>query len=146
MANFAELDQNNKVINVVVVGNDIPTSNGPLGENDMHPDGEAWCVQFFKGGIWKQTSWSGKFRKQLAGKDSTYDPINDIFIKPKPFESWSLDSNFDWKAPIIEPTIGPDNNVLNYFLSGKKIYKNGLILIVLIQNGYGMELLGNSNS
>jgi hypothetical protein len=120
MANFAELDQNNKVINVVVVGNDIPTSNGPLGENDMHPDGEAWCVQFFKGGIWKQTSWSGKFRKQLAGKDSTYDPINDIFIKPKPFESWSLDSNFDWKAPIIEPVIGPDNTSLKYFPEWKE--------------------------
>lgn len=120
MANFAELDQNNKVINVVVVGNDIPTSNGPLGENDMHPDGESWCVQFFKGGIWKQTSWSGKFRKQLAGKDYTYDSINNVFIKPKPFESWSLDSNFDWKAPIIEPVVGPDNTSLKYFPEWKE--------------------------
>jgi hypothetical protein len=31
MAHFAKLDENNVVEKVVVVGNDIPTSNGPLG-------------------------------------------------------------------------------------------------------------------
>ena len=39
MAHFAELDDNNKVKRVVVVGNDIATAAGPLGENDMHVDG-----------------------------------------------------------------------------------------------------------
>jgi hypothetical protein len=24
----------------------------------MHPDGELWCRTFFKGGVWKQTSYS----------------------------------------------------------------------------------------
>tara|TARA_R110001606_G_scaffold325507_1_gene472176 strand:+ start:171 stop:344 length:174 start_codon:yes stop_codon:yes gene_type:complete len=53
MAHFAELDENNTVLRVVVVGNDINTSSGPLGDNDMHVDGETWCINFFKGGIWK---------------------------------------------------------------------------------------------
>ena len=35
---------------VVVVGDDIPTAAGPLGENPMHVDGETWCVNFFKVG------------------------------------------------------------------------------------------------
>ena len=30
---------------VNVVDNNLPTSDGPLGENDMHPDGEAWIVR-----------------------------------------------------------------------------------------------------
>ena len=32
MAHFAELDENNIVKRVVVVGNDVPTADGPLGE------------------------------------------------------------------------------------------------------------------
>ena len=31
---------------VVVVSNDIETSNGRLGDNDMHVDGETWCQNF----------------------------------------------------------------------------------------------------
>ena len=54
MAHFAELDENNVVKRVVVIGNDVPTADGPLGDNDMHPDGEAYCNKLF-GGTWKQT-------------------------------------------------------------------------------------------
>ena len=43
MAHFAELDENNVVKRVVVIGNDVPTADGPLGDNDMHHDGEAYC-------------------------------------------------------------------------------------------------------
>ena len=57
MAHFAELDKGNVVKRVIVVGNDVPTVAGPLGENDMHVDGETWCQNFFKGGNWKQTSY-----------------------------------------------------------------------------------------
>ena len=39
MAHFAELDENNIVLRVVVVSNDIETAAGSLGENDMHIDG-----------------------------------------------------------------------------------------------------------
>ena len=105
MAHFAELDANNVVQRVVVVGNDITTANGPLGENDKHVDGESWCINFFKGGIWKQTSYNGNFRKQYAGIGYTFDFAKDKFIAPQPFPSWSLDSNDDWQAPVAYPTV-----------------------------------------
>ena len=60
MAHFAELDSNNKVLRVIVVGNDIAANGGTLEDNDMHVDGETWCINFFKGGIWKQTSYHSR--------------------------------------------------------------------------------------
>jgi len=104
MAHFAELDGNNIVTRVVVVGNDVTTAAGPLGENDMHVDGETWCVNFFKGGNWKQTSYNHNFRKQYCGKGSTYDAAKDKFISPQPYDSWALDGNDDWQAPVTYPT------------------------------------------
>jgi hypothetical protein len=115
MAHFAELkvmtdptgftsDSHQVVQRVVVVGNDISTAAGPLGANDMHVDGETWCVNFFKGGIWKQTSYNHNFRKQYCGKGFVYDPVKDKFLAPQPYQSWSLDGNDDWQAPVTYPT------------------------------------------
>jgi hypothetical protein len=112
MAHFAELkamtdptgftsDSHQVVQRVVVVGNDCVPS-------DMHPDGETWCVNFFRGGIWKQTSYNHNFRKQYAGKGYVYDPIKDKFLTPQPFASWSLDDNDDWQAPNARPSITDD--------------------------------------
>ena len=119
MAHFAELktkvdptgfttDTHQVVERVVVVGNDIDTAAGPLGENDMHQDGETWCINFFNGGIWKQTSYNHNFRKQYAGIGMVYDPVKDKFLAQQPFASWSLDDNDDWQAPITHPTITDD--------------------------------------
>jgi len=130
MAHFAELkskvdptgfttDTYQIVERVIVVGNDISTANGPLGENDMHVDGETWCQNFFKGGIWKQTSYNNNFRKQYAGIGYRYDSTKDKFISPQPLASWSLDANDDWQAPITYPTIindGADPSVWNYII------------------------------
>ena len=104
MAHFAELDGNNVVTRVVVVGNDISTAAGPLGNNDMHVDGETWCINFFKGGTWKQTSYNHNFRKQYPVKGYSYDFAKDKFICPQPYASWSLDGNDDWQAPVTYPT------------------------------------------
>jgi hypothetical protein len=114
MAHFAEIEQKTDptgfttdthwvVKRVVVVDNGISTSNGPLVDNDMHEDGETWCNTWFKGGHWKQTSYSGKFRGKYAGVGYVYDSVNDVFIQPQPFASWTLDSNFKWQAPVAQP-------------------------------------------
>jgi len=104
MAHFAELDNNNIVTRVVVVGNDVSTAAGPLGSNNMHVDGETWCKNFMKGGTWKQTSYNNNFRKQYAGKGYTFDAAKDKFISPQPHDSWALDGNDDWQAPVTHPT------------------------------------------
>ena len=104
MAHFAELDENNIVKRVVVVGNDIPANGGTLEDNDMHVDGETWCQNFFKGGTWKQTSYNHNFRKQYAGPGFKYDSTKDKFIAPQPYGSWTLNSDDDWEAPITRPS------------------------------------------
>ncbi len=119
MAHFAELDGNNIVKRVVVVGNDVTTAAGPLGNNDMHVDGETWCVNFFKGGTWKQTSYNNNFRKQYAGKGYTFDAAKDKFISPQPHASWSLDGNDDWQAPVTYPT-DTEDKVISWDEAGQK--------------------------
>jgi hypothetical protein len=104
MAHFAEIDDNNIVTRVVVIGNDIPANGGTLEDNDMHIDGEKFCIKLFKGGVWKQTSYNSNFRKQYAGIGSTYDSVKDKFISPQPYNSWALDANDDWQAPVTYPT------------------------------------------
>ena len=115
MAHFAELkvmtdptgftsDSHQVVQRVVVVANDVVPS-------DMHVDGETWCVNFFKGGIWKQTSYNNNFRKQYAGIGYVYNSTKDKFLAPQPYASWSLDSNDDWLAPITYPTITEEGDV-----------------------------------
>ncbi len=119
MAHFAELkskvdptgftsDTQLVVERVVVVGNDIPANGGTLLGNDMHVDGETWCINFFKGGTWKQTSYNQNFRKAYAGPGMVYDSTKDKFIEAQPFASWTLDSNDDWQAPIAYPTVIDD--------------------------------------
>ena len=122
MAHFAELelktdptgftsDTHQIVKRVVVVGNDVSTAAGPLGENDMHVDGETWCQNFFKGGTWKQTSYNNNFRKQYCGKGYTYDAAKDKFISPQSYASWVLDGNDDWQAPVTYPTDTTDKMI-----------------------------------
>ena len=122
MAHFAELksmidptgftsDTHQVVQRVVVVGNDIAAGGGTLGDNDMHVDGETWCANFFKGGSWKQTSYNHNFRKQYAGKGYTFDSAKDKFLTPQPYQSWSLDGNDDWQAPVTYPTDITDKRI-----------------------------------
>ena len=121
MAHFAEIKQktdkfdsskqNWVVERVIVVGNDVSTAAGPLGDNDMHVDGETWCQNFFKGGTWKQTSYNNNFRKQYAGKGYTFDAAKNKFISPQPFASWALDGSDDWQAPVTYPTDTTDKNI-----------------------------------
>tara|TARA_R100001440_G_scaffold13141_1_gene23002 strand:+ start:2818 stop:3318 length:501 start_codon:yes stop_codon:yes gene_type:complete len=116
MAHFAELESKTDptgftsdthliVKRVVVVANDIEANGGTLGDNDMHVDGETWCVNFFGGGTWKQTSYNNNFRKQYAGIGYRYDASKNKFITAQPHESWSLDGNDDWQAPITYPSV-----------------------------------------
>jgi hypothetical protein len=100
MAHFAELDSNNVVLRVIVVGNkDTADANGVEKEHI----GAAFCERLF-GGTWKQTSYNGNKRKNYAGIGYTYDYTRDAFIPPKPYNSWILvESTCQWEAPIPMP-------------------------------------------
>ena len=112
MAHFAELESKTDptgftsdthlvVKRVVVVGNDVVPS-------DEHVDGETWCINFFGGGTWKQTSYNNNFRKQYAGVGYVYNTSKNKFLLPQPYASWSLNSSDDWKAPITYPSVIDD--------------------------------------
>ena len=120
MAHFAELESKTDptgftsdtqlvVKKVIVVSNDVVPS-------DEHVDGETWCINFFKGGTWKQTSYNNNFRKQYAGIGMIYDPVKDKFLAQQPHASWSLDSSDDWQAPITHPTVTEEGDV-RYMIS-----------------------------
>jgi hypothetical protein len=68
-------------------------------------DTETWYGNF-KGQTCKRTSYNNNIRKQYAGIGFTYDAVNDVFIAPQPYPSWSLDNNFDWQPPTPMPTEG----------------------------------------
>jgi hypothetical protein len=96
MAHFAEIDDNNTVIRVLVVPNDAEDRGQDYLANDLN-----------LGGTWIQTSYNANIRKNYAGVGFTYDAERDAFIAPKPFESWLLDEETcQWKAPIEYPTDG----------------------------------------
>ena len=103
MAHFAELDENNVVKRVIVVGNaDTSDANGVEKEHI----GAAFCERLL-GGVWKQTSYNGNMRKRYAGIGFTYNAELDAFVAPKPFASWVLNNTTaDWEAPVAMPSDG----------------------------------------
>lgn len=114
MAYFAELNNTNEVVRVVVVSDDIPTSNGLLKDNPMHVDGEEWCknnipdhpdqIRSPKGVAWKQCFNDGTTRGIFPGPNCIYSPQYDIFVpfKPAGRDDWVINpSTFRW-----EPTHG----------------------------------------
>jgi hypothetical protein len=104
MAHFAKLDNDNNVLEVVVVHNDVINN---LDYPDSEPIGVQFLTDLFSYANWKQTSYNNNFRKRLAGIGGTYDPVNDVFLTPKPWDSWVLNNTtFKWEAPIPYPTDG----------------------------------------
>lgn len=104
MAHFAQIDENNNVLNVIVVDNkDILDEAGQESEEI----GKQFCKNLL-GGEWVQTSYNNSFRKRYAAIGGSYDPINDVFILPKPFSSWILNETFDWVSPLPYPEDGQD--------------------------------------
>ena len=103
MAHFAELDENNVVKRVIVVGNnDTSDAHGVEKEHI----GAAFCERLL-GGTWKQTSYNGNMRKRYAGIGFAYNAELDAFVPPKPFVSWTLNNTTaDWEAPVAKPDDG----------------------------------------
>jgi hypothetical protein len=116
MAHFAILDENNIVKNTLVVSNDVATSEekGINFLKDILKDQNL---------VIRQTSYNTRngvhikggtpFRGNYGSTGYTYDPINDVFYRPRPVDmnnvicnSWIISApTWDWKAPIPMPTL-----------------------------------------
>jgi hypothetical protein len=80
MAHFAQLDETNKIIQVIVVNNEV-IENKDFPESE--PLGIAFCQSLFgENTQWLQTSYNDNFRGVYAGVGYIYDPIKDEFISP----------------------------------------------------------------
>lgn len=94
MSHWAELDDDNRVLRVVV------------GSNDEPDEGYQWLLDNL-GGRWVKTSYNGNIRARFAGIGYTFDEARDVFIAPQPFPSWVLDEvTTEWVPPVPMPTDG----------------------------------------
>lgn len=90
MAHVAQLDENNKVIRVIVVS------------NDYEPNVEDFAKELF-GGVWMQTSYNASIRKNFASIGMFYDVALDAFIAPKCHEEAILDEiTCQWHCENVE--------------------------------------------
>ena len=115
MAHFAQLDSNNVVTQVIVVGNDDTTDANGV---EVESIGIAFCHKLLGSDTnWKQTSYNNNMRGNYAGIGMTYMEnvatlgvgSTDIFISQQPYSSWTIGvSTATWYAPIPEPTLTDD--------------------------------------
>lgn len=95
MAHFAEIDENNKVLRVLVVDN-----------TQEHRGQEFLADDCGLGGRWVQTSYNANFRGKFAGIGDIYDLTNDVFYTPEqigtPFVSDVIDVEEVTPTPALE--------------------------------------------
>jgi hypothetical protein len=104
MAHFAKLGTGNIIEQVIVVSNDIATTEqaGVDFINKLYNTRD----------VWKQTSFNRNFRKNYAGIGFKYNQERDAFIEPKPFNSWVLNEDTCiWEAPIPCPVTNTQNKI-----------------------------------
>jgi hypothetical protein len=92
VSNWAEVNNNNEVIRVVVGDN-----NDPAGD-----EGYQWLIDNL-GGTWIKTSYNKTIRKNFASIGYTYDEVRDAFIPPEPDNQIGFDEDTcTWIVPEPE--------------------------------------------
>jgi hypothetical protein len=106
MAHFAQINQNNIVVQVIVAEQDfidlgsvgdpvkwIQTSYNTRGGIHYGPDG--------------QPDGGSAVRGNYAGIGFVYEPVNDVFYPPQPYPSWTISApSWTWTAPTPYPANG----------------------------------------
>lgn len=108
MVHYAEIDDNNIVLRVIVC------------------DTREWCEQNL-GGRWVRTYYNTPGHT-FAGIGFIYYPDLDNFSPPKPYPSWILDTNtMQWNAPVPYPTDPIDPN--SYYVWNEELQQWDLVVI-----------------
>ena len=103
MAHFAQIDENNVVIQVVVIDNaDCEDDNG----NESESVGIAFCQSLFGSDTtWVQTSYNASFRNRYASIGGTWNSSLNSFVDAKPYDSWVFNqTTTDWDPPVPDPS------------------------------------------
>ncbi len=86
MSHWAEIDNNNIVLRVLV------------GDNNAPDEGQSFMESL--GGTWIKTSYNGTICKNFAGIGYTYDSVRDAFIAPEPSNATGFDEETcQWIVP-----------------------------------------------
>ena len=103
MAHFAEIDENNIVVRVLVVDNS-EENNGQFFLADTLGLGGTWIKTSYNTFGGTHTNGGNPLRKNYAGVGYSYDSYRDAFIPPKPYNSWVLNEDTClWDAPTPMP-------------------------------------------
>lgn len=124
MAHYAFINENN-IVTKVITGRD---------ESDVveFPEGISSFEELYgnmHNTVCKRTSYNTvanthteggtPFRGNYAGIGYIYDEENDVFYSPKPYDSWTLNTEtWTWQSPVPHPNDGQDyvwnENLLNW--------------------------------
>ena len=115
MPAYAQLDENNIVINVIMLNEEDETYGAAMCER---------IVQDYSL-IWKLSSENGEFRGNPAGIGYTYMEnvatlgvgSTDIFIQQQPYESWGISTTTaTWESPLgPKPILTDEEFSLNHY-------------------------------
>jgi len=111
MQYFAQLDDNNIVINVMTIDdNECRTANGTV----LEEIGIGFCKKLLGPNTkWKQTYPDESNRKRFSRVGDSYDEALDAFISPKPYPSWILnEETCKWESPIGPPELSGEISML----------------------------------
>jgi hypothetical protein len=114
MAHFAKLGAGNMVEQVIVVSNDVATTEeaGVKFINELYKTKNVWKQTSFNTEAGQHKLGGTPFRKNFAGIGFYYDEDLDAFIYPSPFPSWILNTETCiYEAPVKRPN---DNNDYNW--------------------------------
>ena len=93
MSHFAKVE--NGIVTQVIVAEEDFIATGAVGHG--------W-IQTSYNTLGNQHPEGRPLRGNYAGIGYTYDEANDVFIAPKPFDNWVLNtSNWLWEPPIAMP-------------------------------------------
>jgi hypothetical protein len=103
MAHFADVDENNIVVSVLVV----PDSEEHRGQEYLLQDlglGNRWIKTSYNTLHNQHNQGGTPLRYNFASVGFVYDEEKDAFIPPQPYPSWSLDWEVgDWFPPKPRP-------------------------------------------
>ena len=100
MAHFAQIDENNTVIQVIVAEQDVI-------DTGLFGNPSSWIQTSYNTHSGEHSQGGTPLRKNFAGIGYTYDVARDAFIAPQPYASWMLDEDTClWAAPTSMPTDG----------------------------------------
>lgn len=97
MSHFAQIDDNNLVVQVIVAEQDFIDS-GAVG------DPSRWIQTSYNTVAGEHRLGGTPLRKNYASIGYTYKPDIDAFVPPQPYPSWLLDTETGrWQAPMAYP-------------------------------------------